>query len=160
MGDLQRRFSAQLRVAVLQQCGNHSKQCRNNVVKLCYAKNRCCKSSLVTSPLDYVHTYRIVLAPARKTLIPYRASVHAWGRWFRCDFCDGAQIRLASHAGVFRGARWRGEKRAPLKTSAWEAKIRRAISTFKVESHISIFITSSWVGFITYPIDFRVGAKS
>ena len=166
--DLERRFSTQQRVAMLQQCGNHSKQCRNNAVKLCCAKNHCCESSHVTSPLGYVHTHRIVLAPARKTLIPYWTSVHTWGRWFRRDFCDEAQIRLASHAGVFRGACFSslstvcgdGWKTAPLKTSAWVAKIRRAISTFKVESHISIFITSSWVGFITYPIDFRVGAKS
>ena len=35
----------------------------------------------------------------------------------------GVQV-VASHAGVFRGARFfvgRDEKRAPLKTSAWEA---------------------------------------
>ena len=151
--DLERRFSTQQRVAVLQQCGNHSKQCRNNVIKLCCAKNRCFESSRVTSPLGYVHTYRIVLAPARKTLIQYWTSVHTWGRWFWRDFCDGTQVRLASHAGVFRGARF-----SSLPTNCGE--IRLAISTFKVESHISIFITSSWVGFITYPIDFRVGAKS
>ena len=39
-----------------------------------------------------------------------------------------APLRLASHAGVFRGARLsslgRDEKRAPLKTPAWEATLR------------------------------------
>ena len=32
---------------------------------------------------------------------------------------------IASHAGVFRGARFSDEKRAPLKTPAWEANIAR-----------------------------------
>ena len=48
--DSQRRFLAQHRVAMLEQCCNHSKQCRNNVAMLCCAKNRRCESSLVTSP--------------------------------------------------------------------------------------------------------------
>ena len=38
---------------MLQQCFNHSKQCRNNVTKLCYAKNRRCELSRVTSPYTY-----------------------------------------------------------------------------------------------------------
>ena len=33
----QRRFWAQHSVAMLEQCCNHSKQCRNNVATLCYA---------------------------------------------------------------------------------------------------------------------------
>ena len=33
------------------------------------------------------------------------------------------EVSLASHAGVFRGARFWDEKRAPLKTPAWEAKV-------------------------------------
>ena len=37
--------------AMLEQCCNHSKQCRNSVVMLCLAKNRRCESSRVTSPL-------------------------------------------------------------------------------------------------------------
>ena len=37
---------------MLEQCCNHSKQCRNNVATLCCAKNRLCKSSRVTSPLQ------------------------------------------------------------------------------------------------------------
>ena len=37
---------------MLEQCCNHSKQCRNNAATLCCAKNRLCKSSLVTSPLQ------------------------------------------------------------------------------------------------------------
>ena len=49
--DSQRRFLAQNRVAMLEQCCNHSKQCCNNVAKLCWAKNRCCESSRLTSPL-------------------------------------------------------------------------------------------------------------
>ena len=48
--DSQRRFLAQHRVATLEQCCNHSKQCRNNVATLCCAKNRRCESSRVTSP--------------------------------------------------------------------------------------------------------------
>ena len=49
--DSQRRFLAQHSVAILEQCCNHSKQCRNNVATLCCAKNRRCESSRVTSPL-------------------------------------------------------------------------------------------------------------
>ena len=45
--DLQRRFSAQHSVAMLQQCCNHSKQYRSNAVMLCCAKKRCCESSRV-----------------------------------------------------------------------------------------------------------------
>ena len=36
---------------MLEQCCNHSKQCRNNVATLCCANNRRCESSRVTSPL-------------------------------------------------------------------------------------------------------------
>ena len=36
---------------MLEQCWNHSKQCRNNAVTLCCAKNSRCESSCVTSPL-------------------------------------------------------------------------------------------------------------
>ena len=50
-GYSQRRFLPQHSVAMLEQCCNHSKQCRNNVATLCCAKNRCCESSRVTSPL-------------------------------------------------------------------------------------------------------------
>ena len=35
--------------------------------------------------------------------------------------CSQGLAILASHAGVFRGARFSSEKRAPLKTPAWEA---------------------------------------
>ena len=41
----------------------------------------------------------------------------------------GGEQSLASHAGVFRGARFsvgRDEKQAPLKTPAWEAKQSQA----------------------------------
>ena len=37
---------------MLEQCCNHSKQCRNNDATLCYAKNRRCESSRVTPPVD------------------------------------------------------------------------------------------------------------
>ena len=43
--DSKRRFLAQRTVAMLEQCCNYSKQCRNNVATLC------CASSRVTSPL-------------------------------------------------------------------------------------------------------------
>ena len=48
--DSQRRFLAQHRVAMLEQCWSRSKQCCNNVATLCCAKNRRCELSLVTSP--------------------------------------------------------------------------------------------------------------
>ena len=41
--DSQRRFLAQHSVAMLEQCCNHSKQCRNNVVMLCCAKYGSCE---------------------------------------------------------------------------------------------------------------------
>ena len=37
--DSQRRFLAQNRVTLLEQCCNHSKQCRNNDATLCCAKS-------------------------------------------------------------------------------------------------------------------------
>ena len=49
--DSQRPFLVQHSAAMLQQCCNHSKQCQNNVATLCWAKNRRCESSRVTSPL-------------------------------------------------------------------------------------------------------------
>ena len=45
---MQRRFSEQHSVAMLEQCCNHSKQCRNNAVMLCCAKNRCCELCNIT----------------------------------------------------------------------------------------------------------------
>ena len=46
----QRRFLTQHIVSMLEQCWKHLKQCLNNVVTLCYAKNRRCESSRVASP--------------------------------------------------------------------------------------------------------------
>ena len=54
--DSQRRFLAQHGVEMLEQCCNHSKQCRNNVATPCCAKNRRCESSRVTSPLRPSYT--------------------------------------------------------------------------------------------------------
>ena len=48
--DSTERFLAQHIVAMLEQCCKHSKQCRNNIAKLCCAKNGRCESSSVTSP--------------------------------------------------------------------------------------------------------------
>ena len=53
----QRRFLTQHSFAMLEQCWKYSKQCRNNVAKLCCAKNRRCKSSLVTIYGDNQVTY-------------------------------------------------------------------------------------------------------
>ena len=39
---------------MLEQYGNYSKQSRNNVAMLCYAKDRHCESSRVASPLERV----------------------------------------------------------------------------------------------------------
>ena len=49
--DSQRRFLAQQSVAMLEQCCNRSKQCRNTVATLSCSKNRRCESFSVTSPL-------------------------------------------------------------------------------------------------------------
>ena len=46
----QRKIWAQHIFAMLEQCCNYSKQCRNNVATLCCAKNRRCESSRLTSP--------------------------------------------------------------------------------------------------------------
>ena len=51
--DSQRRFLAQHSVAMLEQCCDHSKQCRNNVAKLCCVKNLRCESSRVTTRLEF-----------------------------------------------------------------------------------------------------------
>ena len=49
--DSQRRFLAQHGAAMLEQCCNDSKQCRNNVATMLQrAENRRYESSLVTSP--------------------------------------------------------------------------------------------------------------
>ena len=48
--DTQRRFLVQRMVQMLEQYCSHLKQCNNNVVMLCCAKNRRCKSTCVTSP--------------------------------------------------------------------------------------------------------------
>ena len=50
--DSQRRFLAQHSLAMLEQCCNSSKQCRNNVATLYCTKNRRCESSRVTSSLS------------------------------------------------------------------------------------------------------------
>ena len=50
--DSQRRFLAQHSVAMLEQCCNYSKQCRNNIATLCCAKKSRCESSRVTSPYE------------------------------------------------------------------------------------------------------------
>jgi len=55
MGNSQRRFLAQHIVALLEQCCNHSKQCRNNVEMTCCVKNHRCKLSRVTSPLVFIN---------------------------------------------------------------------------------------------------------
>ena len=44
------RDDSQHSVAMLEQCCDNSKQHSNNVVTLCYAKNRRYESSRVTSP--------------------------------------------------------------------------------------------------------------
>ena len=46
--DSQRRFLAQQVFAMLEQCCNYSKQCCDNVVTLCCAKNPRCESSHIT----------------------------------------------------------------------------------------------------------------
>ena len=55
---------AQRTVAMLEQCCNHSKLCRNNVETLCCAKNRRCESSCVTSPYYELISYFLQFAEA------------------------------------------------------------------------------------------------
>ena len=55
---------AQRTVAMLEQCCNHSKLCRNNVETLCCAKNRRCASSCVTSPYQELISYFLQFAKA------------------------------------------------------------------------------------------------
>ena len=45
---------------MLEQCCNHSKQCRNNVATLCCAKNRRCESSRLVSPFRLCATFHTV----------------------------------------------------------------------------------------------------
>ena len=52
-----RRFWAHHSVAKLEQCCNHSKQCRNSVATPCCVKNRRCESSRVTSPLGSLSAF-------------------------------------------------------------------------------------------------------
>ena len=48
-GSEQNTHGMQHSIAMLEQWGKHSKQCRNNILTLWFAKNRRCKSSRVTS---------------------------------------------------------------------------------------------------------------
>ena len=67
--DSQRRFLAQHSVAMLGQCCNHSKQCRNNVATLCCAKNRRCESCVKWLEVDL----------ARRALSRKNCSPRNWG---------------------------------------------------------------------------------
>ena len=51
--DSQRQFLVQHSVAILERCCSYSKECRNNVATLCWAKNLRCESSRVTSFLKF-----------------------------------------------------------------------------------------------------------
>ena len=55
---------------MLEQCCNHSKQCRNNVATLCCAKNRRCESSRVTSPLNLLFFRRSRCRQKRRERLP------------------------------------------------------------------------------------------
>ena len=54
-------------VALLERCCNYSKQCRNNVVTLCCAKNCRCESSRVTSPLGISFVFMNLYASRKPT---------------------------------------------------------------------------------------------
>ena len=56
--DSQRRFLTQNILAMLEQCCDYSKQCRNNVATLFWAKNRRCESYRVTAPLNITLIYK------------------------------------------------------------------------------------------------------
>ena len=56
--DSQRRFLTQNILAMLEQCCDYSKQCRNNVATLFWAKNRRCESYGVTAPLNITLIYK------------------------------------------------------------------------------------------------------
>ena len=59
------RFLGQQSAAMLEQCCNHSKQCRNNVTTLCCAKSRCCESPRVTSPWNVQYLPSYVISPLK-----------------------------------------------------------------------------------------------
>ena len=80
--DSQRRFLAQHSVAILAHCCNHSKQCRNNVVMLCCAKNRRFESFRVTSPLKRQTSFNF--------LVLWRK------RLCSCSLCFAAHFHLGS----------------------------------------------------------------
>ena len=65
-GDLQRR---QHSVATLQQCCNHSKQCRNNVATLWCSKNRRCESSGVRCNISFKATTTMSTTTTKKCLM-------------------------------------------------------------------------------------------
>ena len=59
------RFLGQQSAAMLEQCCNHSKQCRNNVTTLCCAKSRCCESPCLTSPWNVQYLPSYVISPLK-----------------------------------------------------------------------------------------------
>ena len=60
---------AQRSVAMLDQCCDHSKQCRDNVATLCCAKNRRCESSLVTCNVTFKLPINKIRRPRRRSPI-------------------------------------------------------------------------------------------
>ena len=80
---------------------------------------------------------RFWLAPIPRISLHIKPSSHMSGK---------SQTIIASHAGVFRGARFRDEKRAPLKTPVWEAKTIRDFNFCRPSQilHIYGIIARSW----------------
>ena len=93
--DLQRRFLAQHSGAMLEQCCNYPKQCRNNVATLSCAISRCCEPSRVTSPFKKLVNDSLLQATATKNRGP--KSVFAYRRFQSAlKFHEGCIIRRRS----------------------------------------------------------------
>ena len=93
--DLQRRFLAQHSGAMLEQCCNYPKQCRNNVATLSRAISRCCEPSRVTSPFKKLVNDSLLQATATKNRGP--KSVFAYRRFQSAlKFHEGCIIRRRS----------------------------------------------------------------
>ena len=82
------------RIAMLEQCCNHSTQCRNNAVMLCCAKNRCCESSratylcLFTGSLSGEKNSPLDQRPVQRLNIPLRFKQAQWNTSFYDSLCQ------------------------------------------------------------------------
>ena len=103
--DSQQLFLTQDMVAMLEQCCNHSKQCRNNVATLCCAENRRCESSRVTSPLDFLKVVRLgfwsgVVGPGSFALARSRSALVRSRFALKSSTCEQVYIAFRDRRGA------------------------------------------------------------